>query len=148
MRAVVAFLVAALLFGGVVRAEPPLEEAKRLFDRYVALEHAFDPAAADLYADDAVIKNKHRYPNGQVRELTMPAPKYKALVREMEPRARAINDTSEYSDVRYAEESGRVRITATRFSNLKKYSSPFSLLVGAAPGDGWLIYEELSESRP
>jgi hypothetical protein len=144
--AVVAFLAAAIPDGAA--ADASADQAKQLFDRYVALEHAFDPAVADLYADDARIRNKRTYPDGTIRELTVPAPQYKKLVRASMPLAKARNDTSAYSEVRYAEAGGRVRITATRFSNLKKYSSPISLLVGPGPGGAWLIYEELSESQP
>ena len=129
-------------------AETPLDKAKQLFDRYVALEHAFDAKAADLYAEDAIIRNKRTYPTGQIREITIPAPEYKELIRAAMPLAKTRSDTNTYSDVRYVEESSRVRITATRYSNLKNYSSPISLLVGPSDGGDWLIYEELSESRP
>jgi hypothetical protein len=144
--AVVVALAAAIPHGAA--AEPSIDQAKQLFDRYVSLEHAFDPAAADLYADDALIRNKRIYPDGTIRELTLPAPQYKKLIRSSMPLAKARNDTSSYSDVKYANADGRVRITATRFSNRKKYSSPISLLVGPGPGGTWLIHEELSESRP
>ena len=41
-----------------------------------------------------------------------------------------------------------MRISATRYSELKKYASPFSLLVGPGLDGNWLIFEEISESRP
>jgi hypothetical protein len=140
-------LVGTIVADGAA-ADSALDKAKQLFGRYVALEHAFDPAVADLYSDDAVIRNKRTYPTGQVRELTVPATQYKQLLRASMPFAKARGDTSAYSDVRYLEEGHRVRITATRFSNLKKYSSPISLLVGPSDAGRWLIYEELSESQP
>jgi hypothetical protein len=124
------------------------DEAKALFGRYVQLERAFDPTAADLYADDAVIKNKRIYPNGQIRELTLAGTQYKALIRQAMPLAKARGDTNSYSNVTFTEEGSGVRIRATRFSDLKKYASPLSLLVGAGVNGQWLIREELSESRP
>jgi hypothetical protein len=127
---------------------PAIAEARRLFDRYVALEHAFDPAAADLYADEAVIQNKRKFPDGQVKTMTLPAPRYKALVRSAMPAAKARNDRNTYSDVRYSAEGAGVRITAQRFSELKKYTSPLSMLVKPDARGTWLIYEELSESQP
>jgi hypothetical protein len=127
-------------------AIPP--EAKRLFERYLSLGQAFDPAAADLYADDAVIQNRRKYPDGQVKAMSIPAPKYKALIRAAMPAAKARNDRNKYSAVRYAREGTGVRITAERFSELKKYTSPLSLLVKPDVGGTWLIYEELSESQP
>jgi hypothetical protein len=124
------------------------EEAKSIFDLYIQLEHAFDAAVADLYADDALIKNKRTYPNGQVKELSLPASQYKALLRQAMPLAKTRGDTSSYSAVTYTKEGSGVRIRATRFSNLKKYSSPISLLVAPDERGQWLIREELSESQP
>jgi hypothetical protein len=154
-RNVVAALTAAPLMWSVALAYSPLaadskaiEKAQALFKRYVDLEHAYDPAAADLYSDDAVIKNKRTYPTGQVRELSMPAPKYKELVRQAMPLAKARGDRSTYSDCKYQEAGERIRITCSRYSELKKYASPLTLVVGAAASGEWLIFEEHSESQP
>jgi predicted DCC family thiol-disulfide oxidoreductase YuxK len=127
---------------------PAADPAKQLFEQYVALGRAFDPGVADLYADDAVIRNKRTYPTGEVREFALPAPSYKALLREAMPFARERGDRSTFSDVSYKAEGDRVRIRASRFSELKRYTSPISFLVGPSPSGKWLIYEELSESRP
>jgi len=123
-------------------------KAEQLWARYIALEAAFDPALADLYSDDAVIRNRRTYPTGEVREATVPAPQYKALVRQATPLAKARNDVSRYSSCTYAAEGARVRIACARYSALKDYTSPISLLVGPGAASGWLIFEELSESRP
>jgi hypothetical protein len=123
-------------------------KAEQLWSRYVALEAAFDPAVADLYADDAVIRNRRTYPTGEVREATVPAAQYKQLVRAAIPLAKARNDISRYSGCTYAADAARVRIVCARFSVLKNYTSPISLLVGPGPSGSWLIFEELSESRP
>ena len=134
----------------VVAAPPqdPAVAAKALFEKYVALERQFDPSVADLYSDDAIIKNRRTYPDGRVRELTIPAPQYKELVRTAMPLAKQRGDTSRYSDCVYAAEGARTRINCQRFSELKKYASPVSLLVGPGPTGPWLIFEELSESQP
>jgi hypothetical protein len=123
-------------------------KAEQLWNRYVALEAAFDPAVADLYADDAVIRNRRTYANGEVREANIPGAQYKALVRQAIPLAKAKNDTSRYSACTYADENARVRIVCSRFSVLKNYTSPISVVVGPGPSGAWLIFEELSESRP
>jgi hypothetical protein len=127
---------------------PEIQAARAIFAKYVALEHAFDPAVADLYSDDALIRNKRTYPTGQVREVTLPAPQYKALMRTAMPLAKVRGDTSEYSDCTYMAEVRGVRIKCKRFSNLKKYTSPISLLVAPASTGRWHILEELSESQP
>jgi len=122
--------------------------AEQVWNRYVALEAAFDPAIADLYADDAVIRNRRTYPTGEVREATVPAAQYKVLIRQAIPLAKAKNDISRYSGCTYAAEGARVRIACARFSTLKNYTSPITLLVGPGAGATWLIFEESSESRP
>ncbi len=125
-----------------------IEEAKAFFNQYVQSGQSFDPAAADMYAEDALIKNKRIYPTGQIRELTMPANQYKALIRQTMPLAKLRGDTNTYSEVSFSKEGLMVRIRATRFSNLKKYSSPISMLVARDDTGRLLIYEEISESRP
>jgi hypothetical protein len=132
----------------LAQAQDEVAQANRLFDQYVALSAAFDEKVADLYSDSAHIQNTRRYPDGQSRSMSMPALSYKSLIRQVMPKAKAAGDLSTYSDVRYTPEDGRVRISATRYSELKKYASPFSLLVGPGPDGSWLIFEEISESRP
>ena len=43
---------------------------------------------------------------------------------------------------------GSVVIRASRFSNLKSYSSPIEITVAKNAQGKWLIVQELSESRP
>ena len=141
-------LVVAMMFTALAWAQPAADSAKQLFEQYVALGHAYDPAVADLYADEALIRNRRIYPAGDVKEMTVPAPKYKTLLRQVMPLAKARGDRSTYSQVSYTPEGARVRITASRYSELKNYTSPLSLLVGPSASGKWLIYEESSESRP
>jgi hypothetical protein len=129
-------------------ADDAVSQARRLFDRYVALGAAYDVAVADLYADSAFIKNTRRYPDGQSRSMTMPALTYKTLIRQIMPQAKAAGDLSTYSDVKFIPDGARVRIEATRYSELKKYSSPFVLVVGPSDSGAWQILEEVGESRP
>jgi hypothetical protein len=111
-----------------------LEAATALFKRYVALEQSFDPAVADLYADDAKIQNTRRYPSGEVKVMSLPAAKYKALLRSVMPAAKARGDRNSYSDVKYTTESDGIRVSAKRYSELKKYTSPLSILVKPTAG--------------
>jgi len=148
MRALSRATLLLLAAVGVLAHADELAQAQRLFDQYVALSAAFDDKVADLYADSAHIQNTRRYPDGESRSMSMPALSYKTLIRQVMPKAKAAGDRSSYSDVRYTPEDGRVRVSATRYSELKKYASPFSLLVGPGPDGNWLIFEEISESRP
>lgn len=143
-----AYSSAAFAQGGNASDPGRLESARALFDRYVALERSFDPAMADLYSVDALIRNRRTYPTGQARELTIPAPQYKELMRQAMPLARAQGDTNRYSDCAYSPEGERVWIRCARYSERKNYSSPMELLVGPGPAGRWLVFAELSESRP
>ena len=147
MKISIATLVAILLFTGALQAQTG-KPAQAVLASYQALERSFNPDVADLYCDTAVIRNIRTYPGGHQRTLELPAPKYKALLRAAMPLAAAKGDYSTYSKVAYAPEGDNVRITATRYSVVKKYSSPISLLVGSCNGGEWLILEELSQSQP
>lgn len=121
--------------------------AQALFRRYMALEAAFDPALADLYADDALIENLRQMPDGSTRTLRLPAPQYKALLRTALPLAKLRDDRNRYRDLRFTADGDGVRIDVERESLLKRYRSPLRLRV-APDNDGvWRIVEEYSRSR-
>lgn len=150
---IVTAMLAACVVASAMASEPAddsrIQAAKTLFDRYVSLEHAYDPAQADLYADDAAIKNVRRYPTGQVRELELKGAEYKALLRQAMPIAKARGDRSTYSEVTYhVNEDGSVTIEASRYSELKDYTSPLKITVAPDENGEWRIVEELSESQP
>jgi hypothetical protein len=126
----------------------PTERAKQLFDCYVKLGNDFDPAITELYADDALIQNTRRYPDGSVKTIKIPAAQYKSLIQKSMPLAKSRGDKDSFSEVTYTPEGDKVRINAQRYSALKNYSSPLSLLVGSDTTGKWLIIEEISESKP
>jgi hypothetical protein len=122
--------------------------ARTFFARFMEINHAFDPAVADFYADEARIVSVRKYPHGAERTLQMPGVEYKALLRSAMPLAKARGGTNTYADLSYQQQGARVWIRATRYSALKQYSSPYSLLVGPNASGTWLIYEEHSVTRP
>ncbi|HEX9868133.1 MAG TPA: hypothetical protein VGC99_05975 [Candidatus Tectomicrobia bacterium] len=73
---------------------------------------------------------------------------YKSLLRSVMPLAKARGDTNSYTGISYQRQGARVWIRTTRYSALKQYSSPYSLLVGPDVSGTWLIYEERSVTRP
>ena len=123
-------------------------QAEAVFDQYQSKEKEFDASVADLYCDTAIMRNVRSYPDGQQRTLELPASKYKELIRAAMPLAKAKGDYSTYSGVAFAPENGNIRVTATRYSMSKKYSSPISLLIGDCGSDSYGILEELSQSQP
>ena len=126
----------------------PIAIARAFFERYVKLEHAFDPAQADLYADDAKIINKRVYAGGKAASIPIAALRYKnGVIRKGMAAAKARGDISNYSNETYTLEGNMVRIKATRYSVLMKYSAPISQLVGPDANGVWVIHEEISESH-
>jgi hypothetical protein len=124
-----------------------IAKAKAFFQRYVALEHAFDLAMVNLYSDSVVIKNKRYMPDGKIVPMTVPASRFKKALKDYMPKARQVGDISTYTNDTYTMEGNRVRINVIRYSSVEKVSSPVSILVGPDPSGKWLIFEEVSESH-
>lgn len=139
-------IVFALLAAGLTMPAFAQTEAEALFAKYQAMERAFDPDVASLYCDSALIRNVRTSPDGQQRTLQLPATAYKNLIRNAMPLAKAKGDINTYSEVAYSKEGANTRIKATRYSEMKKYYSPISLLVGKC-GNDFGILEELSQSQ-
>lgn len=141
-----AFALSAI--AGATPAKQPESPAQTVFEKYQLLERSFDPALADLYCDGALIRNTRKYPNGQTRAIEIPVARYKELIRASLPLAKTTGDYSTYSNAVFAPAGSNVRITTSRYSVLRKYSSPMSLLVGPCSGSGWGVLEEIGESQP
>lgn len=97
---------------------------------------------------DVPVKLGARSGETSSRTLELPAAQYKDLVRAAMPVARQRSDRSTFSSVAFTREGDAVRITASRYSLLKDYTSPISLKFAACDGGAWGILEEISESRP
>jgi len=67
----------------------PEGRARTFFARFVEISHAFDPAVADFYADEARIVSVRKYPGGAERTLEMQGVEYKSLLRSVMPLAKA-----------------------------------------------------------
>ena len=129
-------------------ASRPVDMARALFQRYVTLSDNFDSAVADLYRDDARIIAFRKNMFGGERRMQLTGAEYKALIRKVMPLARLRDDRSAFTDVRYEAEAGLVRIHAQRYSVLKKYTAPYSMLVGRDQDGRWRIREEVIHAAP
>lgn len=125
-----------------------MNEARQFMKRYMAMEKSFNARITELYDNAAIIQNIRRYPSGEEKVITIPAPTYKQLIETTLPLARNRQDSSKYREVQYQAQDGKVRITATRHSNLKNYDSPISWVIGPNAEGKLVILEEHSESRP
>lgn len=130
------------------REAAELARGKALFQRYVALEQAFDPALADLYADEAQIVNMKRGANGRQVTVPLPAPQYRQLLLHAMTIARERGDKHIYSELRFTREERGVRVTGLRISLQEKTSSPVSILFGPARDGRWGVLEEVVLSGP
>jgi hypothetical protein len=133
---------------GPAPADPDLAKARAFFQRYVALEQAFDPSLADLYADDALIRASQLLPNGRTKTMPIPASHYKKLIRQAMQIARERDDKRIYTEVRYAKEPRGVRVRAKRFFVLEETQYPFAALLGPWRDGEWRILEEFTLSQP
>jgi len=135
-------------------AAPPATGASRksaeaLFDRYVDLEHAFDPALVDLYADEARIEHRLIVAGQRPIVRTWSGKQYKDLLRGALAKAKETRqDLNYYTAVDYLQQGSRVRIKAMRYAELQKVVSPLELLVGPDRSGAWRIYEERGENHP
>lgn len=149
MRVATQLLVTLVISSGQIAAQvPEPSSAEELWDNYVELGTGFDPALADLYADDAVIQLTRRYPDGRTRTIQFTGKEYKPMVRQAMPIARNRGDLDVYSNVQFENLGDRTRITATRYGTLKKYRAPHELIVGNVGSSGWKILKETGESGP
>ena len=125
------------------------KSAEALFNRYIDLEHAFDPALVDLYANEARIQRQIIVPRRKTTVRTWSGTQYKELLGRALAKAKEKGlDLNYYSAVTYLREGSRVRIKAMRYAELQKSVSPVELLVGPDAAGSWRIFEELSESHP
>lgn len=124
-----------------------LIEAKEFFARYAELARAFDPRVGDFYATGAVISMRRLTPGGGIQERELSGRDYRQQVRAAMPVAQERKDVNTYSEVTYTLEDRRVRIAGMRFAELRKHSSPFSMLAGVNSDGEWRIYEERVEIK-
>lgn len=149
MRRIVMILMACGIASGAV-ADPSLDrEARDFLARYIALGEAFDPAVAELYADDALVKAYRRYPFGLERAMEMSGVAWKELIRTAMPWAKAQNDRSDFRVPEFQVDGGRVKIKANRYSFRKCYLDTGYYMILARQPDGSLrIVEEYTETQP
>lgn len=141
--------VVALLFmvSGIAAAAP--ETPEEFFQRFVETGHRFDPSVANLYADNASIRMYRRYPHGLERSMEMSGAEWKVLLHKVMPLARAKNDKSTYTNVRFVSLGGKVKITADRYAVRKCYTDPsYYLFIEKQPDGGYRVIEEYFETEP
>jgi hypothetical protein len=141
MKRVLSILALVTLVAVPVLAGSPTEEAKKVYEQYVALDKKHDPAMLQLYADNAVINRARRKPDGTTQTTKIPVKAYKEAVAEAMPFAKEIGESNEYSNASFKEVDGKVHVTATRRAQPKGPPTELTLVI-AQKGERWLIVEE------
>lgn len=141
-------IVLFLLSPALAFDDPSILEAQRLFKQFVDLERAYDPAQADLYAPQAVIKDTRVYQDGENKTLTWTGDSYRQIIKAQLPVARARNEQFVYSQMSYSKEGNNVRLRCTRSLPSRKFSSPLEMVFAPAQKNGWKIVEETCQSQP
>lgn len=114
--------------------------AKALFEKYVALERAFNPAQGDLYAPNAQILAL----GSEGQKVSFDGGMMKEMLKTSMPLAKAQNDTVEYTNVSYIPDGNFVTIKCTRHSNLKNRDNPHRIVVASRDGKNWYIVQEIA----
>jgi len=123
-------------------------DAQRLFKQFVDLEHAYDPAQADLFASSAVIKDTRVYQDGPTKTYNWTGDNYRAIIKAQLPVQKVRGEQYNYSQVSYMREGNNVRIKCTRSMPQRKFSAPFELLLAPSAKQGYKIIEETFQSQP
>jgi hypothetical protein len=117
-------------------------QARSVVDQIVSLAGTNDRRLADLYADDAVLREKHRFENGKVGEVTMPAPRYKATIRGRAARGPKGAAVVKYNNCEYAEQGSRVVVGCDVAEGADEARHTERLIVGPNSEGKWVIFEQ------
>jgi len=122
-------------------------EGKAFWAHVLQLVDEYDPAVADLYADDAVVKNVLVDANGKKRENSMEPARFKALLRTQLPRLRGTGRHSVYSGCTYTPVAQGLRIECERRPGPQEPAHHVSVRVSKDALGRWRIREEISTIR-
>jgi len=146
MHFVPASVLALALFAGE-EAGTSEQEARTFFADYMAKSRASDPAEADLYCDEGNIEMLREEASGEVTRSIGSAPLLKRIVRDSAAEAKAAGDYSEFSRIEYQRAGETIKISAVRYSALRKYESPATFVVGMCENGSIGILEMVFYSK-
>ncbi|PID76790.1 MAG: hypothetical protein CSB24_04980 [Deltaproteobacteria bacterium] len=125
------------------------EEANAFFERYVDLSNKFDESVVELYADDAIIRATRIYPNAQIKKMELDGIKWKSLVKQVMPLAKAKGDINKFSKIQIKTNGKRAKIKAARYSVIKCYTDKNYYMIVEKDKQGiFRIIEEYMETKP
>lgn len=148
-RAVCTGLVAMLLSLNA-HAVSTQKEYMDFFNKYDALNRTFDPAAFDLYADNAKFYMTQKLPDGSESRVSMPISNVKALKNDAMNYAKQVGDIDQYSNVVIKDQGdgAGVKITADRYSLRKCVTDHSFYLLVKKNSEGQLLISEAGAEIP
>ncbi|WP_156312401.1 hypothetical protein [Marinagarivorans algicola] len=147
MKFFLRMMTLSLLSCHALSAELSTPEA--LFKRFVELGENFDPAVANLYADDAKIVFFRQHPHGLERQMAVSGYEWKSLISKIMPVAKLTQDISRYQEVEVIAQDDAFKIKANRYVERKCYwDAGYYMMVKKSPSGQWLIIEEYTQTQP
>ena len=129
--------------GAYAKEDTGIAQARAFFDKYLSLWKQYEPAVADLYADDAIIRQRHIQKNGDIKENDIFVTKYKETIAKLMPENKKQGGNVYHEGIKVVREGDAYRITATVYSDRQKTKRPFSMLVLQDAAGKWQIKEEI-----
>lgn len=125
------------------------ETPEDFFTQYVQLGNEFNPALADLYSTQALIRSYRVYPQGIERHMEVTGAQWKQFLVKVLPLAQAQNDKSTFSNIDITQISDGFKIQADRYSIRKCYvDTGYFMIVKPTSNGRLLIIEEYLETQP
>lgn len=133
-----------LTAGLVLVATPALAgdkaAAKAVFDAWVERTGSFDPSAAELLSDDAVLSRTRTARDGSLSELTLTGAQFKEVVTDAMAAAQASHAVDTYTRIKLTPEGEGYRVSAVRTSAATCTSdSAFTADIAPDGDDAWHI---------
>ncbi|MEM9255897.1 MAG: hypothetical protein AAGA91_10630 [Pseudomonadota bacterium] len=120
---------------------------RAFFERYAALNEAYDPALADLYANEAVILAARKTSVGSEQIMRLEGRRWKELVAANLEQARQRGDRSEFSDIEVTLQGRQATITASRYAVLSCFTDDrYYMIVKTVETGSIEIVEEFVET--
>ena len=133
---------------GVAALSASAETPEAFFERFVKIGQRYDLAVAELYADDAVIRSLRKYPLGASKTMDVSGVQWKALIKQVMPSAKLLDDKSLYSNMKFTLSGDDVKVKADRYVPRRCYTDKGYYLVIRKQQDGrYLIVEEYLETE-
>lgn len=135
-------LICVLSSGVAAEDNAGVSEARKFFDNYLAKWRDYDASIAELYADDAVIIQKHVQKDGGIKENRVAVAKYKENIVKLMPENKKMNAAVYHESIEVQAEGDAYRIKAIVHSDTQKTKRPYSMLIRKNAQGNWLIVEE------